>query len=68
LSWGWFDQEAHVPSYFGPQYIEYAAPRYSERSSSYKDRFDQNRSRAQPKKKVLSNFTVWRMMAARIKV
>jgi hypothetical protein len=52
-SWGWFDQEAHVPSYFRPQYIEYAAPRHLERSSSCKDRFDQNRSRAQPKKKVV---------------
>jgi hypothetical protein len=53
-SWGWFDQEAHVPSYFRPQYIEYAAPRYLERSSSCKDRFDQNRSGAQPKKKVVN--------------
>jgi hypothetical protein len=52
-SWGWFDQEAHVPSYFRPQYIEYAAPRHSEKSSSCKDRFDQNRSRAQPKKKAV---------------
>jgi hypothetical protein len=51
-SWGWFDQEAHVLLYFRPQYIEYVAPRYSERSSSYKDYFDQNRSRAQPKKSV----------------
>ena len=33
--------------------MEYAAPRYSERSSSYKDRFDQNRFGAQPKKKVI---------------
>jgi hypothetical protein len=52
-SWGWFDQEAHVPSYFRPQYIEYVAPRHSERSSSCKDHFDQNRSGAQPKKKVV---------------
>jgi hypothetical protein len=52
-SWGWFDQEAHVPSYFIPQYVEYAAPRHSERSLSCKDRFDQNWSRAQPKKKVV---------------
>jgi hypothetical protein len=52
-SWGWFDEEVHIPSYFKPQYIQYAAPRYSERSSSYKDRFDQNRSGAQPKKKVV---------------
>jgi len=52
-SWGWFDQEAHVSPYFRPQYIEYAAPRHSERSSSCKDRFDQNRSGAQPKKKVV---------------
>jgi hypothetical protein len=50
---GWFDQEAHVPSYFRPQYIEYAAPRHSERSSSCKDHFDQNRSGVQPKKKVV---------------
>ena len=39
---GWIDEEAHVPSYFMPQYVEYAAPRYSERSSSFKDHFDQN--------------------------
>jgi len=52
-SWGRFDQEAHVPSYFNPQYVEYAAPRHSKRSSYYKDRSDQNRSRAQPKKKVV---------------
>jgi len=45
-SWGWFDQEAHVPSYFNPQYVEYAAPTHS----SYKDNFGQNRSGAQPKK------------------
>ena len=51
-SWGWFDQEAHVPSYFRPQYVEYAAPKHSERSSSYKDCFDQNRSGAQAKEKV----------------
>jgi hypothetical protein len=44
---------ARVPSYFRLQYIEYAAPRHLERSSSYKDRFDQNRSGAQPKKKVV---------------
>jgi hypothetical protein len=36
-----------------PQYVEYAAPRYSKRSSSCKDRFDQNWSGAQPKKKVV---------------
>jgi hypothetical protein len=52
-SWGWFDQEACVPSYFRPQYIEYAAPRHSERLSSCKDHFDQNQSGAQPKKKVV---------------
>jgi hypothetical protein len=52
-SWGWFDEETHLPSYYKPQYIEYAAPRYSEKSSSYKDRFDQNRSGAQAKKKVV---------------
>jgi hypothetical protein len=52
-SWGWFDQEAHVPSYFRAQYVEYAAPRHSKRSSSCKDRFDQNRFGAQPKKKVV---------------
>ena len=52
-SWGWFDQETHVSSYFRPQYIEYAAPRHSEGSSSCKDQFDQNRSGAQPKKKVV---------------
>ena len=51
-SWGWFDQEAHVSPYFRPQYIEYAAPRHSERSSSCKDHFDKNWSGAQPKKKV----------------
>ena len=45
-SWGWFDNEAYVPSYFRLQYIEYAAPIHSERSSSCKDRFDQNRSGA----------------------
>jgi hypothetical protein len=28
-SWGRFDQEAHVPPYFRPQYVEYAAPRHS---------------------------------------
>jgi hypothetical protein len=50
-SWGWFDQEAHVSPYFMPQYVEYAAPRHSERSSSCNDHFDQNRSGAQPKKK-----------------
>jgi hypothetical protein len=53
LYWGWFDQEAHVPPYFRPQYIEYAAPKHSERSSSCKDYFDQNRSGALPKKKVV---------------
>ena len=52
-SWGWFDQEAHVSPYFRPQYIEYAAPRHSERSSSCKDYFDQNWSGAQPKKKAV---------------
>ena len=52
-SWGWFDEEAHVQPYFRPKYIEYAAPRHSERSSSCKDRFDQNRSGAQPKKKAV---------------
>ena len=52
-SWGWFDEEAHVPSYFRSQYIEYSTPRYSERSLSYKDHFDQNQSGAQPKKKVV---------------
>jgi hypothetical protein len=31
----------------------YATPRYSERSSYYKDCFNQNRSGAQPKKKVV---------------
>jgi hypothetical protein len=50
--WGWFDEETHLPSYYRPQNIEYAAPRYSE-ESSYKDRFDQNRSGAQAKKKVV---------------
>jgi hypothetical protein len=52
-SWGWFDQEAHAPPYFRPQYIEYAAFRHSERSSSCKDHFNQNRSEAQPEKKVV---------------
>jgi hypothetical protein len=51
--WGWFDEETHLPSYYRPQYIEYAAPKYSEKSSYYKDRFDQNRSGAQAKKKVV---------------
>jgi hypothetical protein len=51
--WSWFDKETHLPPYYRPQYIEYAAPRHLERSSSCKDRFDQNRSRAQPKKKVV---------------
>ena len=51
-SWGWFDQEAHVSPYFRPHYIEYAAPRYLEKSSC-KDHFDQNQSRAQPKKTVV---------------
>jgi arylsulfatase A-like enzyme len=55
-SWGWFDQEAHVPSYFRPQYIEYASPRYTERLSFYKDYFDQIQSRAQSKKKMLKQF------------
>jgi hypothetical protein len=50
---GCFDKEAHVPPYFRPEYIEYAASRYSERSSSCKDHFDQNRSGAQPKKKAV---------------
>jgi ribosomal protein L7/L12 len=52
-AWGWFDQETHLPSYYKTQYIEYAAPRYSEKPSSYKDQFDQNRSGAQAKKKVV---------------
>jgi hypothetical protein len=52
-SWGWFDEETHLPSYYRPQYIEYAAPKYSKKSSSYKDQFDQNQSRAQEKKKVV---------------
>jgi hypothetical protein len=52
-SWGWFDQVAHIAPYFRPQYVEYTAPRHSERSLSCKDRFDQNRSEAQPKKKVV---------------
>jgi len=52
-SWGLFDQEAHLPPYFRPQYVEYVARRHLERSSSYKDRFDQNRSGAQPKKKMV---------------
>jgi hypothetical protein len=50
--WGWFGEETHLPSYYRPQYIEYAAPIYSEKSS-YKDRFDQNQSRTQAKKKVV---------------
>ena len=41
-SWGWFDQEARVSPHFRPQYVEYATPRHSERSSSCKDHFDQN--------------------------
>ena len=49
-SWGWFDQEAHVSPHFRPQYVEYAAPRHSEISSSYKDYFHQNQSGVQPKK------------------
>jgi hypothetical protein len=53
LSKGWFDQATHISPYFRPQHVEYAAPRHSEKSSSYKDRFDQNRSRAQAKKKVV---------------
>jgi hypothetical protein len=36
-----------------PYYSEYAAPRHLERSSYYKDCFDKNWSRAQPKKKVV---------------
>jgi hypothetical protein len=36
-----------------PQYVEYAASRHLERSSSCKDRFGQNRFGAQPKKKVV---------------
>ena len=52
-SWGWFDEEAHVPPYLRLEYVEYAAPRHSERSSSCKDHLDQKRSRAQPKKKVV---------------
>ena len=36
-----------------PEYVEYAAPRHSERSSSCKDHFEQNQSRAQPKKKAV---------------
>jgi hypothetical protein len=51
--WGWFDEETHLSSYYKPQYIEYAAPRYLEKSSSYKDQFDQNWSGAQAKKKVI---------------
>jgi hypothetical protein len=51
--WGWFDEEAHVPSYFEPQHVKYAAHTNLEKSSSYKDRFDQNRSGAQPKKKAV---------------
>jgi hypothetical protein len=51
--WGWLDEETHLPSYYRPQYIEYAADRYLEKSSSYKDQFDQNRSGAQAKKKVV---------------
>jgi hypothetical protein len=35
------------------KYIEYVVPRYLEKSSSYKDRFDQNWSGAQAKKKVV---------------
>jgi hypothetical protein len=58
-SWGWFDQEAHVPLYFRPQYVEYAVPRHSERSSSCKDYFDQNRFGAQLKKKAVKQ--VYRM-------
>jgi hypothetical protein len=54
--WGWFDEGTHLLSYDRPQYIEYATPRYSEKSSSYKDRFDQNRSGAQAKKKVVKQF------------
>ena len=50
-SWGWFDEEAHVSPYLRLEYVEYAAPRHSKRSSSCKDHFDQNRSGAQPKKK-----------------
>ena len=57
-SWGWFDEEAHVPPYLRPEYVEYAAPRHSERSSSCKDHFDQNRSRAQPKKVVKQVYRV----------
>jgi hypothetical protein len=36
-----------------PYYSEYAAPRHLERSSYCKYHFDQNRSRARPKKKVV---------------
>jgi hypothetical protein len=57
--WGWFDEETHLPSYYRPQYIEHGTPRYSEKSPSYKDRFDQNRSGAQAKKKVVKQ--VYRM-------
>ena len=41
-SWGWFDQEAHVPSYFRPQYVNYVAPTNSKKSSYCKDHFDRN--------------------------
>jgi hypothetical protein len=36
-----------------PQYEKYVAPKHSERSSSCKDSFDQNWSRAQLKKKAV---------------
>ena len=50
-SWDWFNQG--VQPYFGSYYIEYATPKYLVKSLYCKDHFDQNQSRAQPKKKVV---------------
>lgn len=49
---GLIKSEAHVLPYFRPYYTRYTTPRYLENLSYYKDRFDQNRSGAQPKKKM----------------
>jgi hypothetical protein len=56
LSYGWYDPWMHVPSYFRPYHLEYAAPKEStfERQSHANDRFkEKTRSGAQVNKKVV---------------
>nr|TKW26557.1 hypothetical protein SEVIR_3G198000v2 [Setaria viridis] len=56
-SWGWNDPWAHIPSYFRPYHVEYAAPREpscARQPYVENDHFEQkDRSSVQKKKKVV---------------